>query len=560
MHQMKTFVKYLLLMPGIYSMKAQSHTILWACAFFCFFMHPCGAPSLAADAANTDNSTPSHMAISPSDELVSQPGYTVQQGDCLGKILREAFKLPDAVIFSPQTILAIQKANPHIHDLNDLHTGEKLFVPEQIRQHGPNTTMASDEGKQTAPSVPKQAVTPRSLPEKKQSGRIQTANGFADNPPSDEQSAHAIHLSTDETTIKEAPLPGADALLHEIKIRAMLLDFTKALGGHDNTSCIKTLAIENGGTIVMDCSQFPLYEFPWGSRIILDYGGQMPAAIRRIISAQWEHTDIITAGHHEDAEIIFARAIDGCGLHKIESGNRYTVNRDNIQISVSGNWIVYKDNAQKNIFVMTFTKDSCQMVPDSLAAYLAGVGINLLHVSPVENQPKATPVLHIPVHDVTHIRADPAHMTDMILELIGINYQKDIKTKITPLNAHGITFEVTMDRKFELAGKTCFIDFKNLSTSIADMLTNNGYKILQIDLKSNNYLKSIHELLDFCAVQNSSSPVYFQYDQTEKASIKISIPGFLIHAKSGDIMFTNSEIDKNILNFLSEIDVQTVRF
>ena len=68
---------------------------------------------------------------------VSKTSYTVQQGDCLGKILREVFKLPEAVIFSPQTTLSIQKANPHIHNLNALQAGEKLFVPSEIQQHVP---------------------------------------------------------------------------------------------------------------------------------------------------------------------------------------------------------------------------------------------------------------------------------------------------------------------------------------------------------------------------------------------------------------------------------------
>ncbi|MCX5901015.1 MAG: hypothetical protein NTX06_09845, partial [Proteobacteria bacterium] len=131
---------------------------LQAFLFFCVCIYACGTPSIAADTAATDNSTPSHEAISPSDEVVSQPSYTVQQGDCLGKILREVFKLPDAIIFSPQTTLTIQKKNQHIHNLNDLHTGEKLFVPAQILQHGQKKTMASDADKQTAPSVADQAV------------------------------------------------------------------------------------------------------------------------------------------------------------------------------------------------------------------------------------------------------------------------------------------------------------------------------------------------------------------------------------------------------------------
>lgn len=385
MHSIKQFIK-MIRRPGINRMNAPCTISLQAFLFFCVCMYACGTPSIAADTAATDNSTPSHEAISPSDELVWQPSYTVQQGDCLGKILREVFKLPDAIIFSPQTTITIQKANPHIHNINDLHTGEKLFVPAQILQHGPKTTMASAAGKQTAPSVAEQPVTQRSLPEKKQSGRMQTSNGFAGTPPVDERSAHTIQLATDETTIREASLTDKDVLLHENKIRGMLLDFAKAFGGHDNTSCIKTLPIENGGTIAMDCSQFPLYEFPWGRRLILDYGEQLPAPIRKIISEQWEQTVIITAGDHEDAETIFARVINGCGLHKIESFDRYTVSRDNIQISMSGNWIVYKDNSQKDIFIIMITNNSRHQVPDCLAAYLAGMGINLVHLGPAEKK------------------------------------------------------------------------------------------------------------------------------------------------------------------------------
>jgi hypothetical protein len=151
-------------------------------------------------------------------------------------------------------------------------------------------------------------------------------------------------------------------------------------------------------------------------------------------------------------------------------------------------------------------------------------------------------------------------MTDMILELVGITPQKNVKTRITPKTARGITFEIIIDRKFELAGKTCFIDFKNLSSNIASMLNNNGNKIIQIDLKTDNYIDLIRDLLDFCAIKNYTSPAQFHYDQSEKASIEISIPGFLLHTKYGDFLLTNREIEKNILTFLSEIDVKIIKF
>ena len=165
-----------------------------------------------------------------------------------------------------------------------------------------------------------------------------------------------------------------------------------------------------------------------------------------------------------------------------------------------------------------------------------------------------------PEREVIRAPVDPVPMTDMILELLGITAQKNVKTRITPKNARGITFEMIIDRKFEFAGKTCFIDFKNLSSNITSMLNNNGNKILQIDLKKDNYINLIHELLDFCAIKNYSSPAHFHYDQSEKSSLEIIIPGFLLHTKYGDFLLTNIEIEKNIVSFLSEIDVKIIKF
>ncbi len=451
----------------MYCMNAKKHSMLLAVLLFSASICSCGTGARAADAVSADPGTPSNEASTPTDDGSSNTSYTVQQGDCLGKILREIFKLPEAVIFSPQTALSIQKANPHIHNLNALQPGEKLFVPPDMQQHMPSKNMVPDAGTPPPPSYPEQAGTPVFVPQKKQSIKQQPATGDNGSTRNDAQSEQVMHIATDETTIKEDALASTDALRHEKNIRRMLIDFVHAFGGYDNTSCMKTLPIENGGTIVMDCSTFPVYEFPWGARIIMDYGDHLPSPVRKMISAQWNDTEIITAGYTENAETIFSRVIDGCGLLKNESGNRYTVIRDTIQISVSGNWIVHKNNSQKNISVISITHDVCLPVPESLQAYLAGLGINLLQLSTVEKQRTVKPDHFSPEFKVIHLQADPVRMTDMILELIGIKPQKNIKTKITPQNARGITFEVTIDRKFELAGKTCFIDFKNLSANIA---------------------------------------------------------------------------------------------
>jgi len=541
------------------SMNRRNDRLLTAVFFYCCCISTFATASLSGAAAATDNTTPAYTAPAPAEMPAAINSYSVQRGDCLGKILREVFKLPDAVIFSSKTSRSIQKANPHIHNIDALQAGETLFVPSEILQQPPQS-IVSDEEKQPGPSARKRADEPSAAPKQKQGCRPQSPAGYTVSPLNDEQSAPAIQVTTDEAPIKEDSLAGSDELQHEKKIKHMLIDFVKAFDGYENTSCMKTLTIENGGTIVMDCSKFPVYEFPWGARIVIDYGSQLPETVRNIISAHWYHTEIITAGYTENFEAIFSRVIDGCGLLKKETGNGYTVSRDDIQISVSGTWIVYKDHLQNTIFVLTITNDECLRVPESLQAYLNGIGIHLLNLSPSAKQTSIKTDRFSPEREVIRTPSDPVHMTDMILELIGITPQKNVKTKITPQNARGITFEIIIDRKFELSGKTCFIDFKNLSSNIASMLNHNGNKIIQIDLKTDNYINLIQELLGFCAFENYSSPAQFHYDQSKKTSLKISIPGFLLHTKYGDFLLTNREIEKNISIFLTDIDVKMIKF
>ncbi|MBN2109069.1 MAG: hypothetical protein JW832_16705, partial [Deltaproteobacteria bacterium] len=485
-------------------MNRGKHRLLTALFFFCGCISTCATASLLVAASVTDNATPSHTALTPAEMPDATNSYSVRQGDCLGKILREVFKLPDEVIFSPKTCRAIQKVNPHIHDLDALQAGEKLFVPSSILLQG-RQSLVPDGEIQSGPSARNHAEAPAAAPNQKKGGGHPPASGDTVSQQNEAQSAPAIHITTDETPIKEDSLPKPDELQHEKKIKHLLIDFVKAFDGYENTRCMKTLTIENGGTIVMDCSKFPVYEFPWGARIVMDYGSQLPETVRQIISAHWDNTEVITAGYTEKIETIFSRVIDGCGLLKNETGNRYTVSRDDIQSSVSGNWIVYKDHPQNIIFVITIANGECLRVPEGLRAYLSGIGIHLLNLSLTEKQAPIQTDYFSPEREVLLVKADPVNMTDMILELSGITPQKNVRTRITPKNARGITFEIIIDRKFELAGKTCFIDFKNLSSNIASMLNNNGNKIIQIDLKTDDYINLIHELLDFCANGNYSS-------------------------------------------------------
>ena len=110
-------------------MNRAKHRLLIAVFFCCGCMSAFATASLSAAASVTDNTTQSQTARTPAAMPAVKNSYLVQQGDCLGKILRETYKLPDAVIFNPKTNRSIQQANPHIHNLDALVI---LLLPSQI--------------------------------------------------------------------------------------------------------------------------------------------------------------------------------------------------------------------------------------------------------------------------------------------------------------------------------------------------------------------------------------------------------------------------------------------
>ena len=479
--------------------------------------------------------------------------YTIERGDCLGKILREKFKLPDEVIFSPNTQAILMEANPHLHSLNDLRAGEQLIVPVNLLRLQPPAIVDSVK----RPSDVHQHLDDISHPETSDSpAAITTVDLLKKTPPHEYAPLQAYGTESDDIPIQEKTIVSGETLDRGNKVRKLLSSFAAAFGGVENSSCEKKLEIDYAGSFTLDCSKFPLYELPWGRIILLDYGERLPPELQKIIPSAWKQTEILSVNESSTAKIILDKFIDISGLQKLESGNRYIVNQNNTQIMVIGDWIVINEADHKNIFIISI--DDGPSLPDPLKKYLAKLGFNFILLA--DHRAGDCPYPEFSSGQSVENRTDPAAFTDTVLDLAGISYQRNVRTKLISQHEIGITLEVSSDRKFLLHGKPCLIVFKNISENISNLFQNQGYKILRIDRSQHLNCETVQNLLNFIGIKNTAPIFNFQYDHSNKTSIKITFPGFLLQTKKGDVLLTNTKIDPDMINLFIYFNTKIIYF
>jgi len=450
--------------------------------------------------------------------------YVVQPGDHLAKILREKYELMSPAIFSEKTRRLFKKSNPEIKDINKLVKGQKIVIPSEVL-------------------ALRERFVPIGMLEVKKTEKEESTDKTRD---------------IKEPQVVEPDLTDDELSDNESITKDMLSLLTRSFDGTDNRTGVEEFEVEGSNALKLDYSKYPLYEFPWGKKVLLDYGNRIPGGVKDVITSKWENAEIVGVREKDDIESILDRVLEVCGLFKVEKGGEYTVNKDNIQVSVSGSWIVFKDETLKNVFVVNLIKNSKEQVSPSLKSYLSDLGLTFVDIKSGEiKTTESTAAAKIP--DYRKVSAEPLFMTDMVLDVLGIIYKKEQSTNIFQNSDSGFSLEVIADRMFEKDGRVHMIDFQSLPLRLYDVITEQGFKILNIS-PDEDLLRVAEKILVFCDADYMPSPAEFKYGKSEKSKLRLKVPGILIRSGSSDLLLTQVLLKQPIVQFLADIDVEIIKY
>ena len=452
---------------------------------------------------------------------VSDIEYVVKPGEHLAKILRDQYHIPESFLFNRETYRLIRGANPKIKNVHELEEGQKIIIPGEIL-----------------------AFQQYSLPDKKIAQATIKETAKPD-----------VKLLPEETIVPEPKTPEKES-----RIKEMMSFFTSSFNGTDNSTGKDAIMLQGRSSVTLDYSKFPVYQFPWGKKILVDFGDKLPSGLKEVITSEWENAEVVTVRERDDMESILDKVLDVAGFHKVEKDGEYIVNRDNIQVSVNGNWIVFKDNMLKNVFVVNLIESDGTTINPELKTYLTSQGLEIVEVTSGKAAQEKTRPTSSKKIEYQKIQAEPIILTDMILNILGQKYYKDYNTEIFQNIYSGFSLEVMADRMFEKDGSIYLIDFHNLPEKICQIIDQQGFHLLQIDIHKEELTGIAKKVLNFCDASKSSFPAQFQYHSGKKSSIKLTIPGFLIETGSVDVLLTQVGLKEPIIDFLSEKNVKIIQF
>ena len=469
--------------------------------------------------------------------------HVVKPAEHLGQILRTRFNLPDDVIFNRITKSLIREANPDIDDLNYISPGQTITVPREVfaMQQFISHNVLPEENLQ--PSDPMQQAEPDLEPEL----TIQE-------PPVTEPEPVIAVAPAPEKTFTEEPLNN-----DELEIKQMLSMMTRQFEGTDNSTGQEILGTSGIDNATLDYASFPAYNFPWGKKVVLDYGNRLGSKTRSEIAQKWENAEVVSVEARDDMESIIGRVLDVCGFYKVEKDAGYTVNRDALQLSVTGNWIVFKDSSLRKVFVVNLAKDGKPSMSPSLRSYLSGIGLEVMDIGP-EVETGEGDASARPAAAYSEISNAPAVLTDTILTMLNIDYETEYKTSIFQNMYSGFTLEVLADRMFILNGEIRLIDFNSLPGRITTIITQQGFNLLQIIPGEESPETTAGRILEYCGADFQAPPVTLTFNQDNKQNVSLTMPGYVVQAADGRTLLTSSNVDESISDFLREMDITIVKY
>lgn len=463
-------------------------------------------PDNATDAARDNATAVSHGRTAP-DPLLGDVAHVIARGEYLNQLLRERFNLPAAVLFSSRTLALLKEANPHISDFNRLEVGQRIVFPaELVRAARPETAAPVASAPVAAPAP----VVPR----------------------------------IDAQARRSATLVGSLA---------------RAFDGVDNQTGIRVVDAGEGVRITLDQSRNPVYSFPWQRDVVLDYGGQMPPALREVIGREWKSAEIVSVREKDDMAALLDKVLQASGACKVERQAHYIANRGGVQIRVSGDWIVFTDELLKNVFVVNLVDDSRRHISPALEGYIESLGLKVVNLrsdgtaAPAAQEQTAA---RAPARKVT----EAVLLTDAILDAAGIDCHRDYNTQIFQNRYSGVSLEVLADRMFRRDGTGCIIDFHGLPESIIAIIRQQGFRVMQVDRAGQDLQSIAGQVIEFCGFTTQQSPASFGNDDRSTTRLRLTVPGIVFAGDSGNVLVTGVELDQAIIDFLDRQNVHIITY
>lgn len=484
-----------------------------------------------------------------SDELMaSSAEHIVVSGDTVSSLLLPRFGKPGTSSYQ-QGIEIFKYLNSEINDINKIHVGQKIRLPDPAVQDQTWYTELFDEsGRIIVPEdTSRTEIAPLAIPE----------------PRHIEELALIAPIETHDTAAAEEKpvIPAEPSSAKKVARTSPRTLFEKA------ARIFRANLIDSGEYFFprkgqpdfrLDLSISPVMEFRSGKRVLYAPSDQISAIDADVIKIYWKNLVVLQIPATDELRDLLNPI---CPIiHGGECDSMMSFEDQGVQVTLRADYIYDNPNRHGKVYLAILDHPDRAM-PAGFRAYLEGKGILVSEWINSDTWFGAADrygVRQLLASDAVVLQpASPEGMVRQLADLLGFTYQEKLDIEFPYA---GFQVKTRANLLTTRVGREVIVDFGNLRGEALTSLEAKGFSVLQIDRRQSNR-GILQKLLDHLAIAHEKDPTFWVADRPRINNPSMQVPGLM--ATFGDdggqrILFSDAPVPLRLVSFFMDAGIRVV--
>jgi hypothetical protein len=416
--------------------------------------------------------------------------YTVKKGDTLVKVVKEQYNVPREKI-TDEYIQLLARLNPEIQDMDLIHPGQVVRIPI------------------FTPQVVRVPIGPEGAFE-----------------------AESEELTEELTALSH----------HLMEVFCLMGEEWVGTGEH-------FIPLKSGGQVKLKADSFPVVNLFNGNRVIVDLSNTLPEKMAQLITSNWKNYRVVHLGKGATLREALDKILPACDYEKVYKRGEPLVLGGDIHLRMTADWII-KPSAgeEEQTLLITLTDQHSAKTPPEIRNFLASLGIKAIEYPPTDESATAQG----PKIDILQAGREKPELIEMVLELTGRTYDRDVDIPIFADQKTDFNLIVKADFLLPMEGKNGIIDFTGFGPDIKALLGEHQYEVLSLAQEAHPPVV-VSQILKFIGVQYDADPHAFMAASRDASkNISVTIPGIVFQDNRGRQVFASQlALPDEIAGFLT---------
>jgi hypothetical protein len=453
--------------------------------------------------------------------------YEVKQGDYSAKLVAQGYKIHNTKSYDEKErfyregMKLFRIINPEIVDLNLIHTGQKVYIPNPSIRNQPWYKSLFD----AFGNIVKEIM----LDSRDASRTRDTA---------------AVAVLTRKEDIAQSPLKQLSYALDAKLLNKGTYYFP--MQGEDDFS--------------LDLSEFPVIELKNRSKIIFQEDDMQEYALNAIRSF-WKNVIIVPVSQKSSSEHLFDSVIKSVFRDNIK--NKLSFSDQGMEVNITAKWIIEKqlgDENKAHPVCINFIENQDERMPGSICRYLESQGVivkDIIKDGKITKKYKKEDVKYRQSDkNVIFIKdRERKIIVSDLLKVMGYRYEQNINITFP---YEGIQVAALANLISLKDDAPLIVDFGNIYGEAIIAIKKAGMEVVRIDT-GDNINTVIQKLLKGIGLDYTIDPMFFVAKRPEKYNTSLTIPGFLVADSEGsNILIATVPLHNELIQFLRDRDLKVV--